>query len=177
MSYPSDDDPKNPKAEKSISKLEKTEGRLQESLSVSSEAPSPRFLRELPTQLPELRALYYSLGSSQEERTQKLSNIVLDFYQRMSADLLVGFFFSGRDLPTIAAKQAEFLLRAMGGAESYSGKAPADAHKQLPPILSGHMDRRLKILEHTLMDHGLSKDKISAWIGFENAFRSGIVST
>ncbi len=142
-----------------------------------SNSSSPRFLREIPTQLPELRALYTQLGDSDLTREKKLREIVLDFYTRMQADLLVGFFFEGHDLQKIADKQSDFLLRAMGGSPSYTGKAPADAHHSIPPILSGHMDRRLKILETTLHDHRLTLAQIEAWIGFENAFRSAVVSS
>ena len=93
----------------------------------------------------------------------------------MSKDVLIGFFFDGKDLKKIATKQKEFLMRAMGATESYSGKAPAQAHTELAPILYGHFDRRLRILEETLRDHGVSVEDIRIWIAFENAFRQGIV--
>lgn len=126
--------------------------------------------REIPVQKPELQKLYRDLG---EERVRL---IVLDFYKRMTSDILVGFFFDGKDIDHIAAKQTEFLLRAMGAIPSYSGKAPADAHDALPPILSGHFDRRLKILEETLIAHGLTREQVLVWIGFENAFREAVVA-
>lgn len=125
---------------------------------------------DIPVQLPELRGLYSRIG---EER---LGEILKDFYRRMASDLLVGFFFRGKDVDAIAAKQKEFLLRAMGATPSYSGKPPAQAHETLAPILTGHFDRRLKLLEETLTDHGLSAEDIRTWTGFENAFRDGIVS-
>ena len=92
----------------------------------------------------------------------------------MAKDVLIGFFFDGRDVDAIAEKQKEFLMRAFGASSSYSGKPPAQAHTALPPILSGHFDRRLKLLETTLLAHGLSRVDIDLWIGFENAFREGI---
>src|SRR5262245_57121278 len=85
-----------------------------------------------------------------------LSVILRDFYKRMSADVLIGFFFDGKDTNAIAARQLQFLLKAMGATSTYSGKTPARAHDALPPILGGHFDRRLRILEQTLADHGLS---------------------
>jgi truncated hemoglobin YjbI len=93
----------------------------------------------------------------------------------MSKDILIGFFFTGKDTDAIADKQAEFLLRGMGITPSYTGKAPAQAHEELPPILAGHFDRRLTILEQTLRDHGVPQTDIQTWLGFENAFREGIV--
>lgn len=126
--------------------------------------------KEIPIQKPELQKLYRAVGEG------RVREIVLDFYARMEKDVLVGFFFTGKDIPAIAKKQTEFLLRAMGAIPSYSGKAPADAHTALPPILSGHFDRRLKILEETLLAHGLSREQTLTWIGFENAFREAVVS-
>lgn len=93
----------------------------------------------------------------------------------MSRDVLIGFFFDGKDIDEIARMQKQFLMRAMGAVPSYAGKAPAQAHEKIPPILRGHFDRRLQILHQTLQDHGLSSQDIETWVTFENAFRDGIV--
>lgn len=129
--------------------------------------------RELPFQLnkPELKLLWQHLGSE-----ARLEEILKDFYRRMSGDLLIGFFFQGKDTDEIARMQKLFLMRAMGATPSYTGKPPAQAHDKIPPILRGHFDRRLQILNRTLRDHGLSEQDIQTWITFENAFRDGIVS-
>ncbi len=102
--------------------------------------------------------------------------VLKDFYRRLAADVMVGFFFVGRDLDRIADKQADFLLRAMGARTTYEGRAPAQAHEQLPPILPGHFDRRLRVLETTLADHGLAAEDIRIWIAFEAAYRDAIVT-
>ena len=138
--------------------------------------------REIPLSLnkPELKLLYHHLAQQPERPGQtpeeRLGEILRDFYRRMSHDILIGYFFDGRDVDAIAAKQKEFLLRAMGATPSYSGNPPAQAHGKLPPILRGHFDRRLQILEATLRDHGLSAEDIRTWLTFENAFRDGVVS-
>ncbi len=134
----------------------------------SSNTPNPFQLSK-----PELKALFARLGG-EEHGAEKLEQILIDFYQRMSQDLLIGFFFEGKDLNDIALKQKSFLMRAMGATPSYSGKAPAQAHEELAPILRGHFDRRLRILETVLKDHGVSDEDIRIWITFENAFREGI---
>jgi hemoglobin len=120
---------------------------------------------------PELKILYQHLGSE-----KKLETILKDFYRRMSADTMIGFFFQGKDIDAIALKQKEFLMRAMGASPSYEGKPPSQAHLKLPPILEGHFNRRLQILESTLREHGLSDEDMRTWITFENAFRDGIVT-
>ncbi|MBS1962162.1 MAG: hypothetical protein JST04_08100 [Bdellovibrionales bacterium] len=127
-------------------------------------------MRDLPLEKPELRALGLALGEA------RIRDILRRFYLRMSTDVLIGFFFDGRDLEAIADMQARFLYRAMGLRPSYSGKAPADAHTALPPILTGHFDRRLVLLEEVLTAEGLNAPQRQTWLAFENAFRDAIVS-
>jgi hemoglobin len=129
--------------------------------------------RDIPLNLhkPELKLLWQHIGSE-----ARLEEILKDFYARMKTDVLIGFFFDGKDTDEIARMQMKFLLRAMGVTQTYTGKAPAQAHTKLAPILRGHFDRRLQILEQTLKDHGLTAEDVRTWITFENAFRDGIVS-
>ena len=131
-------------------------------------------IREFSLSKPELKALWAKIESKHGGEAG-LIRILEDFYQRMSEDILIGFFFDGKDLKEIAATQKDFLMRAMGAKASYAGKAPADAHEKIAPILAGHFDRRLVVLEQTLKDHGLGAEDIRVWLGFENAFRDGIV--
>ena len=134
--------------------------------------PIPRKTSTPPkgVSLSGLRTLFSRIGGE-----KGLEEILIDFYSRMADDALVGFFFDRRDTRAIAMKQKEFLLRAMGAAKTYSGRTPAKAHEKLPSILTGHFDRRLRLLEQTLRDHGLGEPKISTWIAFENAYRGAIV--
>lgn len=125
--------------------------------------------RNLPIERPELRALGQALGED------RIGSIVRRFYDRMKDDVLIGFFFIGHDLDEIANTQSAFLFRAMGLRPSYSGKSPGDAHSSLAPILSGHFDRRLLLLEVHLTEEGLTEAQRKTWIGFENAFRESIL--
>lgn len=129
--------------------------------------------RQLPLQIPsqELKDLWQKIGSE-----TRLETLLKDFYRRLAEDVMLGFFFVGKDVTEIALKQKQFLLRAFGVTPSYSGKAPAQAHNSLAPILPGQFDRRLQILEQTLRDHSLDSKAIQTWLSFENAFRSSIVS-
>jgi len=127
--------------------------------------------KELPIEKPELRALGRTLGED------RIRGIVRRFYDRMSKDLLIGFFFDGRDLDKIAEGQTAFLFRAMGLRLSYTGKSPAQAHTELPPILAGHFDRRLVLLDEQLAEDGLDASQRRTWIGFENAFRDPILNS
>jgi truncated hemoglobin YjbI len=118
-----------------------------------------------------LNQLYKNIGSE-----RRLQEILEDFYTRMSKDILIGYFFSGKDILHIAHQQMGFLLQAMGASQTYTGNSPTQAHGNLPPILAGHFDRRIVLLSETLRDHGLSEADSKIWINFEKAFRKAIVN-
>ena len=109
--------------------------------------------------IPSLRKLWVSLASE-----EKLRTILNDFYFRMASDTLIGFFFSGKDLKIIIEHQLDLLLFVMGVRPSYPGRAPQTAHLHLAPILPGHFDRRLRLLEATLTDHKLTPSDIQTWV-------------
>ncbi len=98
------------------------------------------------------------------------------FYAAMAQDLMIGFFFEGRDLHEISRKQAMFVLLAAGKTNIFEGKGPASAHAALPPILQGHFDRRLLILREVLAEESLSSGQIDLWVRFEESFRAVVVS-
>lgn len=105
---------------------------------------------------------------------------ILDlFYKKMQEDILIGFFFLGKDIRHIAQQQRKFLMRAWGVQRTYDGKPPATAHITLPPILQGHFDRRLVLLKETLESFqgtlGLEADEIKAWLQFEKGFEKILV--
>jgi truncated hemoglobin YjbI len=118
----------------------------------------------------QLKALFQTIGGEQQ-----LKEILRDFYNRMSTDILIGYFFDGKDVMAIADRQKEFLMYAMSASPSYEGKLPTSAHLELPPVWTGHFDRRLLLLKETLKDHGLTQAQIDIWIQFEDAFRSVII--
>ena len=117
-----------------------------------------------------LKQLYTNIGGE-----PRLREILEDFYDRMSKDILIGYFFTGKDTHPIAHMQMGFLLQAMGVSATYAGKSPTQAHGSLSPILAGHFDRRIVILSKTLSDHGLSESDAKIWINFEKAYRKAIV--
>jgi truncated hemoglobin YjbI len=100
-----------------------------------------------------------------------LRRILRRFYARLAADPMVGFFFAGRDLGGIVEGQLGFLLYAFGEVPQLRVRHPRDAHGGLPPILRGHFDRRLVVLEETLREAGLSDEDVRAWLKIETALR------
>ena len=124
----------------------------------------------------QLLLVIQSLGSDLPSQTTRLMAILVDFYQRMHEDIIVGFFFTGKDLKHIAHQQGQFMLNAAGLIPRFEGKGPATAHVALPPILAGHFDRRIVILGETIRAHGLSSETEKNWLSFESAFRDMIVN-
>jgi truncated hemoglobin YjbI len=95
----------------------------------------------------------------------------------MSQDVMLGFFFDGRDLDSIADRQTGFLLKSAGLPTPLDSiRAPAKAHQNIPPILTGHFDRRIVLLKEVLAAYGLNSSQIERWIGFEESFRSQVVA-
>ncbi len=54
----------------------------------------------------------------------------------MSKDVMIGFFFTGKNLDLIASTQMAFSLKAMGIAKTYEGNIPT---KALNPSLDGEL--------------------------------------
>jgi truncated hemoglobin YjbI len=117
-----------------------------------------------------LNNLFHRIGGE-----SGLQNILRDFYHRMEKDILIGYFFSGKDIDAVADMQKQFLMHAMGARPNYLGKPPGKAHEHLPTFLPGHFDRRLTLLRETLKDHHLDQRDIDTWIEFEDSFRSLLV--
>ena len=80
------------------------------------------------------------------------------FYRRLFDDVMVGFFFVGHDRAKIVDGQLQFLRWATGDRDDLPGRHPRSAHDELPPILGGHFDRRLVVLEEVLRAEGVDDD-------------------
>lgn len=119
----------------------------------------------------DLNALYHVIGGE-----QGLTQILNEFYSRLSTDAMIGYFFSGKDLHHIASMQKSFLMKAMGINSEYHGKIPSKAHKTLPQIRKGHFNRRLVILKGLLEEFKIPKASIDTWISFEKSFEQSITS-
>ncbi|MCM0605867.1 MAG: hypothetical protein KA715_07220 [Xanthomonadaceae bacterium] len=122
-----------------------------------------------------LRSVIETFGSDVETIREKLISILISFYEAQERDVMIGFFFTGRDLVTIATKQAAFVLKATGLTQTYSGKSPGQAHTALPKIRLGQFNRRIEILRETLTQKGLTVDQVNIWIAFEKMFENVVV--
>jgi len=101
--------------------------------------------------------------------------ILRDFYDRLFVDLIVGFFFAGRDKAQLVEHQLHFTARALGADVVYTGRSMPDAHAGLPPILQGHFDRRHKLLGDVLRAHAVPAAARDAWLDYDRSFRRAVL--
>jgi hemoglobin len=102
---------------------------------------------------------------------ERLRALLVVFYERLFADPMIGFFFRGHGLESIVDGQFGFLLWAFGAEPVRTGRHPSEAHRDLPPILRGHFDRRLVVLREVLEEHDLEPAVVDAWLRVEESMR------
>lgn len=103
----------------------------------------------------------------------KLRAIVTDFIERVTSDIMIGFFFRSVDKKRLAEFEFQFARAHLGGEGAYSGRPLRAAHSP-HPIMGGHFDRRLRILDQTLRDHGVVDSVRAAWLAHNESLRSHI---
>jgi hemoglobin len=107
---------------------------------------------------------------------ERLRAVVVEFYDRVFADVMIGFMFTGKDKQRLIDKEFELAARMLGAAHiEYTGKTMREAHAR-HAILGGQFDRRLQILKNVLADHAVDPDVQAAWIDHTNAMRSQITA-
>ena len=104
-----------------------------------------------------------------------LRAVITDFYERVFADVMIGFLFVGKDRARLIEKEWELAARMLGADVRYTGKSMPDAHARVP-ITGGHFDRRTQILRDTLRDHAVPADVQAAWLGHVEALRAQITA-
>jgi hemoglobin len=83
------------------------------------------------------------------------------FYQKVRADQLVAPYFEDVDIDLQAAMLAEFLARAFGGPDAYTGRDLRSAHAKLPGLDDVHFDRVVGYLVDTLREFGVSEGDVA----------------
>jgi len=103
-----------------------------------------------------------------------LRPILEDFYDRVFADVMIGFFFEGKDKARLVEKELELSLVVFGAdPETYTGRPLTKAHAK-HPIMGGHFARRTQILKDTLHDHGFDAAWTQTWLDHTEALRPQI---
>ena len=102
-----------------------------------------------------------------------LKEIVDDFIDRVTGDVMIGFFFRAIDKVVLKRLELEFATTHLGGPVKYSGRPLKNAHSA-HKIMGGQFNRRLRILENTLKAHNVPQDIQNDWLAHNEQLRSHI---
>ena len=105
----------------------------------------------------------------------KLREVIADFYERITTDVMIGFLFHGKDRQRLIDLEWQFTAKLLGGDVAYTGRPMRKAHAK-SPILGGHFDRRLQLLRETLADHDVDSDVQHAWISHTQSLRHTVTA-
>ena len=105
----------------------------------------------------------------------KLRAVIADFYDRIFADVMIGFLFQGKSKQTLIDREYEFTANLLGADVKYTGRPMRVAHAQ-SPIFGGHFERRLQILRETMRDHAVDAEVQQVWLDHSYALRDQITS-
>ena len=106
---------------------------------------------------------------------ERLRAVIADFYDRVFADVMIGYMFAGKDKQRLIDLEVELTSRFLGAPQRYTGRPMREAHAALK-IFGGQFDRRLQILKNTLRDHAIDPDVVDAWIDHQIALRDQVVA-
>ena len=87
--------------------------------------------------------------------------------------MMIGFFFREIDKEKLKSLEYQFASSHLGGDSSYEGRPLRTAHAK-HPIMGGQFNRRLKILDNTLRDHGVDDELRSLWLEHNEKLRGHI---
>lgn len=102
--------------------------------------------------------------------------IVDRLIERVSSDLMIGFFFRAADLERVKRHELEWARAHLGGPAAYTGRSLPEAHRA-HPIAEGHFERRLKILEEVLTEHEVPAEIRAEWLAHDRAQLAAVVQT
>lgn len=114
------------------------------------------------------RSAYERLGGEAALRA-----IIDDFVDRVTSDMMIGFHFRAVDKQKLKDLEFQFASRHLGGPHKYEGRALTESHRA-HPIMGGQFNRRLRLLDQTLQDHGAPPDVRLLWLAHNEKLRSQI---
>lgn len=117
-----------------------------------------------------MSSLYDQIGGD------RLRAVIEDFYERVFADVMIGFLFFGKDKQRLIDKEWEFTAAFLGAPDvRYTGRPIRAAHAA-SPILGGHFDRRLQLLRDAMAAHAVAPAVQDAWIQHTLALRAQVTA-
>ena len=102
-----------------------------------------------------------------------LRAIIDDFVDRVFDDVMIGFFFRRASRARIKEMEYQHAAEHLGGPVHYAGRPLQQAHAP-HRIMGGQFERRKKILDDVLRDHGVPDDVREAWVAHTESLRGEI---
>jgi len=99
--------------------------------------------------------------------------LIEDFYDRVFDDVMIGFFFKGKDKQHLIQLELEFVLQILGANSPYTGRPIREAHAS-QRIMGGQFNRRTQILRETMADHGLPAEVRRHWLRHTESLRAQV---
>lgn len=99
--------------------------------------------------------------------------IIDRFVDRLFADMIVGFFFNGKDAARVKAHEYEHAARSLGAPIPYTGRPIAPLHRPLR-INGGQFRRRLALLKQEIERAGVGGDIVERWLDEQRRMRAQI---
>lgn len=103
----------------------------------------------------------------------RLRAVIVDFYQRVFDDVMIGFMFVGKDKQHLIDREYEFTAHFLGGPVAYTGRPIKEAHAKTP-IFGGHFERRLQILRNTMAAHNVDPEVVASVVEHQQALRTQV---
>jgi truncated hemoglobin YjbI len=102
-----------------------------------------------------------------------LRAIIHEFVERITSDLMIGFFFAGVDKTRLERLEFEHAAEHLGGPFTYSGRSMTATHKR-HAIMGGQFGRRREILRQTLVKHNVPGAVQAAWLAHVDSLRGEV---
>lgn len=99
-----------------------------------------------------------------------LEALVRDFIGRCYEDVMIGFLFRRAERSRIERHEIELLANHLGAAVPYTGRPLGEAHA-VHRILGGQFDRRRRILEETMVAHGVPESLRNELLAWQDSLR------
>jgi truncated hemoglobin YjbI len=106
----------------------------------------------------------------------KARSVTEDFYQKVLADGMLAPYFRDVDMRRLAAMQAAFLTKALGGPDVYKGRDLRQAHAGLTGLDDQHFDQVLGHLADSLRAAGAGETDIASAAGIAQSVRGEVLN-
>ena len=101
----------------------------------------------------------------------QLRRVVDAFVDRITSDMMIGYFFQKVDKSRLKDLEFQFACTHLGGPSQYEGRPLQAAHGP-HAIRGGHFNRRLRLLDTVLREQQVPAHIRDAWIEHNSQLRS-----